>query len=226
MLFSALIVLLIIGYLLFPKNDSQRPDGRKNGSTAVTQEKQDIEKSSNVPLRITKAKLQLESVDNVDRVRVIVEENRNDKDNISYKYEWFKNDVPIGDNGDNVTGFRKDDKIDVRITPFAGTMSGQPVFLTMIIARVPPKVVENKIVKLDGNNLSYQVSAMGPEDETLSYSLVDGPKDMTIDNRTGMITWNVNSSEHGKQNVNVMIKSSNGTQAVYPLSIDFGKANE
>jgi hypothetical protein len=225
--FSVPIMLLIIGYLIYPTNDClQRTGDKKKDSTSATRGRQDTEKGRNLSLKITKAKLQLESVDNIDRLRVVVEENRDDRSNINHKYEWFEDGVSVGDNNDSLTGFKKGDKVDVRITPFNGKESGQPVFLSMAIAHVPPKVVENKTVNFDGNTLSHQVKAVDPDDGTLSYSLVDAPKEMAIDSKTGMINWDVNKNEHGKHNINVMIKSSNGAQTLYPLSIDLGKANQ
>lgn len=226
-LLLALIVLLAIGYLLYKTSEySRKSDHGKPYSIDTIQEKQDIEKGRDVSPTITKAKLQLESVDNIDRMKVIIEDNQNDKRSIRYKYEWFKNSKPFGANDDNVTGFKKGDRIEVKITPFDGKQYGQPVLLNIDIARVPPKIVENKTISFDGNALSYQVKAVDPDGGTLSYSLVDGPKDMTIDSETGVINWYVKTEEYGKHKVNVMIKNSGGAEVIYPLNIDVGKTNE
>jgi hypothetical protein len=227
LLSSVLITLLAIGYLLYSKNEySQKSADKKPYSVDKVQDKQDIEKGRNVSLKITKAKLQLESIDNTDRIRVIIDENQDSKKSVRYKYEWFKNSKPLGVNDDNITGFKKGDNIDVKITPIDGKQYGQPVLLNMNIVRVPPKIVENKTVSFDGNTLSHQVKAVDPDGGTLSYSLVDAPKDMTIDSESGIIKWHVKTEEYGKHNVNVMIKNSAGAEVIYPLSIDIGKVNE
>lgn len=226
-LFSLLIVLLAVGYFFYGGDqNSRKPDDNKVYSTPATQEKQDTEKSRNTGLRIKKAKLQLESVDNVDRIRVVVPENRGDGHTIVYQYEWFKNGNPYGANEDNITGLKKGDKIGVKITPFDGEKDGQPVLLTMNIERVSPQIVENKNVSFDGKTLSYQVKAVDPDGGALSYSLVDAPKDVTIDSSTGVINWPIKKHEHGKHNVNVMIKSSSGAEVIYPFSIDMAKLGE
>jgi len=219
-----LVVVIIIGYFLYQRNHFfQRSDHSKPYSTAIINERRDIQKGRNTWPTITKAKLQLESVDNIDRIRIIIEKAQDDKRNISYKYEWFRNSKPFGINDDNVTEFKKGNRIDVKVTPFDGKQYGQPVFLNMNIAHVPPKVVENKTISFDGNVLSYQVKAIDPDGGTLSYSLINPLKEVTIDGETGMITWHVKANDHDKYDVNVMIKSNSGAEVIYPLSIDIGK---
>lgn len=227
LLFSLLTIPLSIGYFFYNSDEgSQRLKDNKTCSTPVMQERQDPNKDKDIPPKITKAKLQLESVDNIDTIRVVIAEKQGDRRGISYKYEWLKNDKPYGANEDNITGFKKGDKVDVKITPYDGKQEGQTVFLTMAIERVSLQIVENKTVRFDGKALSYQVKAIDPNGGALSYSLADAPKDMTIDSSTGIINWPVSTNEYGKHNVNVMIKSSSGAEAVYPLSIDMAKFNE
>jgi len=224
---SALILLLSIGYFVHKQNEySQLSKDSKPYSNDAVQNGQDIQKGRDFPPAVAKAKLQLASVGGIDKVTVIIEGSQNDKRDITYEYEWFKNGQPFGGNDDNATGFKKGDKIDVKVTPFDGKQYGQPVLLSFTIARVPPKIVENKAISFDGDSLSYQVKAVDQDGGTLSYSLIDPPKDMTIDSKTGIINWRVRTKEDGKHNVNVMIKSSGGAEAVYPLTIDIAKVNE
>lgn len=228
-LFAVLIILLAIGYFLYERNQysGESDANRKSPSVVTAQEEQGIiEEEGNAPFTITKARLQFESVDNIDRVKVVIEENHSNRRSIGYKYEWFRNDKSFGANEDSITGFKKGDKIDVRITPIDGKEHGRPVFLSVNIARVPPKIVENKTISFDGNVLSHQVKAVDPDGGTLSYSLIDAPQGMTIGKETGGITWHVTAKEHGTHKVNVMIKSSSGAEAVYPLSIEIGRASE
>jgi hypothetical protein len=223
LLFSILIILLVISYFGYQKYDEYRRSARKKAyPTHVVQQEQDVEEED-VPLTIQKARFQLESADNVDRVRLIVEGSQRD---IKYRYEWFRNDIPFGADEDSVTGFKKGDRIDVKVTPFDDERTGQPRLLSFTIARVPPKIVENKTMSFEGDVLSYQVKAIDPDGGTLTYALADAPKGMTIDSRTGMIRWPVKAEDRRKCSVNVTIKSSSGAETVYPLSFDIGKAEE
>jgi hypothetical protein len=222
-----LIILSSVGYFFYARDKHTLKSANEEPFPVGTvREGQGMEKGENpFLLAITKARLQLDSVDNIDRVRVIIEEDRDAKRSVRHRYEWFKNNKPFGTNDNNVAGFTKGDKIDVRITPFDSERYGQPVYLSIEIARVPPKIVENRTIGFDGDALSYQIKAVDPDGGTLSYSLVSAPKDMTIDSGTGVINWHVKPGDHGKHEVHVMIKNSSGAEIIYPLSIDIGKPN-
>jgi hypothetical protein len=227
--FAALVLLSAAGYLVHEKSgdvgrSDDKPGNKRVYSVNTVPEEQGTKKVGNVPPAVKKARLQLESVDNIDRVKVIVEDNQNHNARTTYRYEWFRNGRPFGDSDDSVTGFDRGDRIDVKITPSMGRQDGQPAFLSINIARVPPKIVADKTIRFDGYVLSYQVRAVDAGGATLSYSLIDPPKDMTIDGETGIINWRVAANERGRRDVNVMIKSSSGAEVVYPLSIDIGTA--
>lgn len=225
--FFALVILLTVGYILYQTaGDSRRNDRTEQLSGAPGQKKMTARKNEQIPPAVTRAKLQLESVNNIDRVRVIIlTDKQDDRQGLVHRFEWFKNGQPYGGSDDSIAGVEKDDTIDVRITPFDGAQPGRPANLTMKIAHVTPKIVENKTISFDGNTLSHQVKAVDPEDGTLSYSLVGAPRDMSINSQTGVINWQVKAGEYGKHKVDVMIKSSNGTEVVYPLSIDIDNGN-
>lgn len=225
MLSSILVVLLVISYFGYQRYEEYRRSGKKgHAAHAVQQQEEDIEPDRSIPA-IRKARFELESAGNVDRVRVIVEGNSAVAGAVQYRYEWFRNGNPVSGNEDNVTGFKKGDKIEVKITPFDDKRYGRPRLLGLTIARVPPKIVENKTISFEGDVLSYQVKAFDPDGGALAYSLVDAPEGMTIDSTTGLIKWNVKTKDRSKYNVNVKIKNTGGAEAVYPLSLDIGEAD-
>jgi hypothetical protein len=231
-LFSALTVLLITGCLFYlfynenkDNNNSLDSNINKPYSIDGMETEQEIEKGEDSMPTIKKAKFQFESTDNIDRLKIIIEETDDDKKNVSYNYEWLKNGAPFGNNIDNITGFKKGDKIDVKITPFYE--DGRPISLSIEIGRVTPKIVENREINFDGNVLTYQVKAVDPDGNDLKYSLIDPPKGMSINDKTGMILWQVNKAEdHDKQEIKVRISSANGAETIYPLNIDLGRVAE
>ncbi len=226
LLSSVLVVLLAVSYFLYQKYEySRRPVSKKAGSVHLQQE-ENIERDENAAPAIKKAKLQLESSENIDRIRVIIEKDRDDARVIQYRYEWFKNSQPVAGNEDNVTGFKKGDRIEVKITPFVDKHYGQPRLLRFTVARVPPKIVENKTIGFEGDVLHYQVKAVDPDGGALTYSLVNPLEGMTIDSATGLIKWRVKTKDAGKYSISVMIKNTGGAEVVYPLTLDIGKADE
>jgi hypothetical protein len=226
LLFIILIILLTTGYLIYTRNRNSLESAGK-----VTYPiKEGIAKPENMSNEIVfpvikKAKLQLESFDNIDKLKIIIEEEGNRKD-VKYNYEWFKNGKPYGSNTDFIIGLKKGDKINVRVTPFIDKQFGRPKTLSMEIANVTPKIVKNNEINFDGKVLSYQVKAINPDGGPLKYSLLNPPKGMTINNETGMIIWQVKAEDYGKYLINVRISNNNGGETLFPLSIDIGKAVE
>jgi hypothetical protein len=227
LLFPVLIVLSVIGYTVYKGNeDFFKQDEKITYSVKKIETKSETEQGKNLLPTIGKAKLQLESVDNIDKLKVIIEGKGGDKEDIKYNYEWFKNNEPVGINTDSISGFKKGDKIDVKITPFEDKDYGQPKILSIEITKTTPKIIESKEISFDGNLLSYQVKAVDPDGGSLTYSLIDAPKGMSINNDTGMIYWQVKAEDYGKYNIKVKISNSNGAEILYPLNIDIGKVTE
>ncbi|MCL4491600.1 MAG: cadherin repeat domain-containing protein [Nitrospirae bacterium] len=200
-----------------------------NASTSAAQEEpapgyfpssnttQDITKKTlNTPKGVSKVKLVLKSKDNVDTVTVVASGG----EGADFKYEWTKNSEPAG-NGDSLSGFKRGDKIAVKITPFDGKNYGQPKTLTTEIKNSTPKVVEGKQIDFDGKILTAQVKAIDPDGDALSYSLMDAPpQGMAIDQASGIIKWEVPKEFHGKQKIKVKISDGHGAEVLYELNAD------
>lgn len=191
---------------------------QKVSDSTITQGKENL-----MPETI-KARLQLESINNMDVLKVIPEGSEKEGSAITYTYEWMKNNEPFEGNTNSISGFKKGDKIEVKITPFDGKKYGQPRTLSTEIMKTTPKIIENKEIKFDGNVLSHKVKAIDPDNGTLSYSLIEAPKDMTIDKTNGMINWQVKPDEFGVFNIKVKISNAQGGETVYQLNINLNKA--
>ncbi|MCX5809628.1 MAG: hypothetical protein NTX36_09710 [Proteobacteria bacterium] len=200
------------------KSEEQQIAQQKASGSAITQGKE------NLMPETVKARLQLESINNTDVLKVIPEGSEKKDSAITYTYKWIKNDEPVGGNTDSISGFKKGDKIEVKITPFDGKKYGQPRTLSTEIMKTTPKIIENKEIIFDGNVLSHKVKAIDPDNGTLSYSLIEAPKDMTIDKTNGMINWQVKPDEFGVFNIRVKISNDQGGETVYQLNINLNKA--
>lgn len=232
----SLAILLILIYIYVSKKPVQMElkdqlpadkvvpaESMKIDSVSQIRKKVEEEPTNNPPI-ITKAKFKLENINNMDVFKVITEGNDKDGDPINYKYEWTKNDEPVG-NGDSITGFKRGDKIAVKVTPFDSKDYGQPRTLTIEIKNALPKIIEHKEVNFDGKLLTYQVRATDPDGDTLSYLLVNAPKGMTIDS-SGLIKWQVKPEDYGKHTVKVKVSDGQGGEIVYTLNIDAGKTGD
>lgn len=233
----SLVILLILIYIYASKKPVQMElkdqlpaekvvpaESMKIDSVSRPEEKGVDEEPTNNPPIITKAKFRLENINNIDVFKVITEGSDKDGDPINYKYEWTKNNEPAG-NGDSITGFKRGDKIAVKIIPFDGKDYGQPRTLNIEIKNATPKIIDHKEISFDGKSLSYQIKATDPDGDRLSYSLADAPKGMTIDS-TGLIKWQVGPKDYGKHTVNVKVSDGQGGEVVYTLNIDTGRTGD
>ena len=179
------------------------------------------EKSSVIVQPATRARLILESRSDADVARVVAE----GPEKIAYNYEWTKNGLPAG-TGDSISGFKRGDRLSVKITPYNGKEYGQPRILSTEIKNSVPKVIENKEIKFDGKLLTYQVKAYDPDQDVLSYSLVEAPEHMIIDSSSGVIKWEIKKEDTGKRSVKVKISDGNGGEVIYGLDIDIDLLRE
>ncbi len=173
---------------------------------------------------ITNAKLILENVDGQDVLKVSIQDKAGE--GITWVYEWTKNNQPFG-RGDSTKDFKRGDNVAVKIMPFDGEKYGNPKVLTTEIKNTTPRVVEDKAATFDGKQLSYQVKAADADGDSLTYSLVEGPQGITIDAKSGVITWPNVPENQQKLDLKVKISDGHNGEIVYPLTVNFPKiANE
>jgi hypothetical protein len=177
------------------------------------------QESTNHSPIIEKARLQLESSNNRDAMRVIVTGSDQDNDPVTFEYEWFKNGEPVG-NGDTISEFKRGDKIVAKVTPFDGKDHGIPRSLSVEIANSTPKITGYKETNFDGNNYAGRIIASDPDGDTLTYYLKSGPSGLTIDPSTGMIKWNVPSDFKGKAPFKILVSDGHGGEVSQDLAID------
>ena len=173
---------------------------------------------------IRNAKLVFETIDGKSRIKVAAPDVKN-VPGITWTFEWTKNGQPFGQ-GDTVSGFRRGEVLAVKITPYDGETYGTSKILRTEIKNTVPEVTVEKgatITAVEGNSLSYQVKAVDPDGDPLAYSLIDAPKGMTVDPKTGLITWPVESRDRGPYSVKVKITDGQGGESIYPLNINLAE---
>jgi len=214
-------VILVVGYMLFRGTsdrtafDSLKETERNDasdmtvGSTAI----------SRGEFAVSKAKFQMETADNKDILRVIIEKSEGiDNKEITYKYDWSLNGQPVGTGSNNLSGFKRGDNVVVTITPFDGELPGRPRKLIMDIKNTTPKISESKEPKYDGKIFTVQINASDPDGDALSYELLNGPEGMTIDKKNGIVNWPVQGNGSGEYPVSVKITDGHGGEITYQMT--------
>lgn len=234
---QSLILFLLISISFYSckgKEDEGAKKDKIKHETAAIQESEEIThpvqveredasgQTGNNPPLVNKIKLQPQTTNNRDELKVIAEGLDKDEDEITFKYEWTKNNEPVG-TGDTISGFKKGDKLSVKITPFDGKDYGQPRIMATEINNSTPKIIEHKEIGFDGGLLTYQVKAIDADGDSLSYTLLESPAGMTIDNTTGVIKWQTNPDTSGKHTVKVKVSDGEGGELDYTFEINIGE---
>jgi hypothetical protein len=197
---------------------SSHPD-EEAGQGSSAENKASNKASINHPPIVEKAVLQLASLNNMDVIKVIATGTDQDNDLVTLVYDWFKNGEPVG-SGDTLSGFKRGDKVSVKITPFDGKDYGPPKTLSIEINNSTPKITEYKDIKFDGNSYIGQVKATDPDGDPLTYSLKSAPSGMTIGSSTGMVKWNVPSDSKGKIPFTISVTDGRGGEASQDLALE------
>ncbi|MBE9088610.1 DUF4114 domain-containing protein [Microcystis aeruginosa LEGE 11464] len=74
-----------------------------------------------------------------------------------------------------------------------------------------PVIISEPILKAStSQNYVYDVNAIDPDEDNLTYSLVDAPQGMSIDNLTGEILWNTAGKTVGNYDISVKVTDNRG----------------
>ena len=82
-------------------------------------------------------------------------------------------------------------------------------------------IVSDPVISaLPGVEYTYDVNAIDPDDDALTYSLTNSPPSMAIDRESGMIEWSVTDDDLGNQPVTVRVDDGRGGFDEQSFTID------
>jgi Putative Ig domain len=142
-----------------------------------------------------------------------------DGDPVSYTYQWGLNGKyvtePQTENTFNTTGLHKKDKLYVTVTPSDGESTGDPTASDIsILSNSAPKITSSPNYTIANGIYTYQVTAVDPDGDPVTYNLEKSPANMTIDRTTGLIQWEVPKQISEKQEIVIKIKAEDGDGGV------------
>ncbi len=146
-----------------------------------------------------------------------------DGDAVGFHCHWAINDQEVPEDTPVLKGtlFKRGDKINLIVIPYDQDGEGKPlVSQNMTIPNGPPKIISYP-PEFHGGAYAYQVIAEDPDGDPLSYALVSAPSGMSVDARTGMISWNINEKSAGTHSVEVIAQDPGGlkTSQKYSLTV-------
>jgi hypothetical protein len=210
---------------------NRKPDISASNGTDVLQTNSQVPGASSQSIdsdrgqiRISKALFNPEYINGKDVLKVVAEaKGPAGSEEIQMKYEWKINNQSTGNGGDNISGFKRGDKISVKITPYTENQAGYPVTLSLQIANTTPGVFGGKELTNDGKMFSYQINAQDPDGDALSYELLSGPEGMMIDKKSGLVNWPIKENNGGEYPVKVKIIDGQGGEITHQLTATISK---
>lgn len=202
---------------LIKKNDELQAKALIHGREIQS----NIIKIKNTPPSVSNANFLMERVNSGYTLSVEASGSDIDGDEVKIVYEWTKNGEPAGSS--RMEGaLRRGDKVAVKITPFDGESYGGFGLLRRDIQNLPPVISEDRNFTFDGKTYTYQARASDPDGDSLTYALKSAPTDMSIDQATGLIKWNVPNDFKGEAPATISVSDGHGGEAKYNIKVIIG----
>ena len=145
---------------------------------------------------------------------------------LTYTYRWKVNDRIVADAvGDSLplANLKKRDLISVIVTPYEDGKAGFPVESPVIaLYSVPPTLdlTASREVKKAGKAVELQLVSQHPDSNSITFGLdsplIDG---MTIDGRSGKITWSIQPGQTGKIRFGAFVEDADGTKVTKTFEV-------
>ena len=149
-----------------------------------------------------------------------------DSDRMKFRYKWFINDRELpGQNKSklSVAECQNGDEVYAKVVASDGDdespeTKSEPLRIGSNVLQItsqPPQSVS------EDRRFLYQVSATGPEPETIIYQLISGPAGMKISTK-GAVEWQMPSPKSGEQLFEIVIRVSDmsGGEAFQEFAIN------
>ena len=170
----------------------------------------------NTPPEVVKVAIEPTGSDRSE-MRAIVEGVDIDHDAIHYVYRWRRNATLVVE-GENATfdtkAFGRGDSITVEVIPHdAGGVGKSKLSEPIALGNNAPKITSQPPVKFEKGLFVYGVQAIDDDKDSLKYLLDAAPSGMTIDQATGVISWQVAPDVSGTHRVRIVVQDGHGGSA-------------
>ncbi|HMK43181.1 MAG TPA: Ig domain-containing protein [Dissulfurispiraceae bacterium] len=168
-----------------------------------------------LPPIITGLTIEPESPTKSDTIKAVVSTHvHNPKSKVVLIYQWKVNGNIVAEGAENALSpgqFKRKDKISVIVTAEADGMRGVAKESKFVMAvGTPPtlQLAENR-QKLDGP-VKMQLIGKSDDGDEISYALKEPLEGMTVDAKTGVITWNPDKRNPGTYSFSASAQTSDG----------------
>lgn len=216
---------ILIGCLLLAgcSGSPQKKEAPVYGGTHSDDQKTAAQEPAHGPLKLENNRPELTKADLVDEngaLRIDAAAIDKDGDPVQLRYAWTVNDQKVSQDPVFST-FKSGDRIVGTVTPFDGKEEGAPRSFLRQLMNAPPQITPAEPV-FDDPRWTLQVKATDPDGDPLQYSLKSAPSGMSIDPKSGFVSWNTDGVTSGKYTATVVV--SDGKSATeYPIEISLSQ---
>jgi hypothetical protein len=152
-----------------------------------------------------------------DDLKVSMKSFDADGDSIYFAYQWEKNGVVLMDERKEILErgrFRKGDSFTLTVIPDDREILGTPKKSEAVtILNSPPTIVSSPPTSIEGTKYLYQVKATDPDNDPIAFDLKSGPKGMKIDQKTGLIQWEIQKEDKGTHSIEIEVSDNEGAKS-------------
>jgi hypothetical protein len=145
-----------------------------------------------------------------------------DGDYVRFHYKWSVNGNAIPGDEPILKGdlFKRGDQVKLTVIPYDNDGDGIPfVSSPIIIPDAPPRFVSTPPADFKGDVYQFTALAEDPDGDVLTYSLSSAPRGMTIDSKSGAITWKIEKDQVGSNSIEVVAQDPEGQKAFLKYSL-------
>ncbi|MBW2504943.1 MAG: putative Ig domain-containing protein, partial [Deltaproteobacteria bacterium] len=169
---------------------------------------------ANTPPKVLDTKLELFEDGTGSYLQIVPTTEDADDDYVTLNYRWFINGIPneeIFEDRLPSDAFLEGDIVQVQIVPSDGQAEG-PIYLSrdVEIPKAIVRITSKPPSTFQSKNYSYQITTSVSATDSLVFNLDDAPNGMSIDPRTGMISWPLDSVAAGEYKVKVSVLDTVG----------------
>lgn len=114
-------------------------------------------------------------------------------------------------------------RILIEVSDGRGGVTNQEYTLTVESINNPPIIKGLEEISREGTIISYRVEALDPDGDILTYTLAEAPDGMTIDEESGIISWNIENVETGGYKLKICVTDPFAAKAEAEFTVEVNK---
>ena len=149
-----------------------------------------------------------------------------DDDPVELRFQWYVNgeaETLLTEDTLSATSYHRGDTISFTIIPFDGIADGKTYqSATLTVPNAAPQILSQLPEKFEAMEYSYQVAALDPDGDAVTYTLEEAPDGMIVNQATGLLTWPLSGVKQGNYSAKIVVSDPEGATAYQAFTIAIG----